>query len=106
MLSLHQSEISKNTLQYLLADDGILYHDFEVLGGDDIPVSGGGHKDIRASRSIFHRSDLESSHSSLESVDGVNLGDQDSSTIRTERLGALRMVSQSILLTWYRYRDY
>ena len=77
------------TEQNLLADDGVLKHHGEVSTGDNIPVASRGHEDIGARGSIFHGGDLITSHRSLESVDGVNLGDENASTIRAERLGAL-----------------
>jgi hypothetical protein len=40
--------------------------------------------------SILHGGDLVTSHGSLEGVDGVDLGDQDTGTVRAEGLGALQ----------------
>ena len=73
----------------ILGDNGVLGHDLEVLRGDDVPVTSGGDEDVRAGSSLLHGGDLVTSHRSLESVDGVDLGDDDTSTVGTERLGAL-----------------
>ena len=58
---------------------------------DDIPVTGGGNEDVGAVSSIFHGGDLVTGHGSLESVDGVDFGDEDAGTIRLEGLGALEI---------------
>ena len=69
------------TFKYVLRDDRILLHDLEVLSGDDVPVTGGGNKNVGARSSFLHSSDLVTSHSSLKSVDGVDLSDDDTSSI-------------------------
>ena len=56
---------------------------------DDVPVAGGGYKDIGARSGLLHGGDFKASHRSLESVDGIDLGDEHASTVGTERLGAL-----------------
>jgi hypothetical protein len=60
-----------------------------VLGSDDIPVTGGRDENVGSVSGIFHSSDLVSGHGSLEGVDGVNLGNENSSTVWSERLGTL-----------------
>ena len=62
-----------------------------MSAGDNIPVASGGHEDIGAMSSILQGGDLITSHRSLESVDGVDLGDENASTIGAERLSALAL---------------
>ena len=64
-----------------------------MFGSDDIPVTGSGNEDIAARGSLFHRGDFVPGHSGLESIDRVDLGDNDTSTIRTERFRALDTTS-------------
>lgn len=71
-----------------VADDGVLGHGLEVRTGDDVSASGGGDEDVGLGGSLLHRADLVTGHGSLEGVDGVDLGDDDSGTVRSEGLGA------------------
>lgn len=64
-----------------LANNGILGHDFEVLCRDDVPVSSGSYEYIGTRRSILHGGDLVTSHGGLESVNGINFGDKDTSAV-------------------------
>lgn len=73
-----------------VANDGILGHDLKVLATDDVTAASGGDKDVTLRGGLLHGRDLESSHGGLESVDGVDLGDDDTRAVRAERLGALR----------------
>ena len=72
-----------------VADDGVLGHDREVCRGDDVAVTSRGDEDVRPWRCIVHRSNFIASHGGLKSIDGVNLGDDDTSTVGTERLSTL-----------------
>ena len=72
-----------------VADDGVLLHDLKVLGGDDVSASGGGDEDIGLGSSLLHDGNFVPGHSSLEGVNGVDLGNDDTGTIGSERLGAL-----------------
>lgn len=72
-----------------LANNRILGHDGEVLAGNDVSVAGRGDEDVRARRGLFHGADFVSAHSSLEGVDGIDLGDEDSRAVGAEGLGAL-----------------
>lgn len=78
-----------NPRQDLLANNGILPHLEEVLRGDDVAVAGGGDEEVGAGRGILHGAHLVTGHRSLEGIDGVDLGDQDTGAVRAERLGAL-----------------
>ena len=72
-----------------VANNGILGHQREVSASDNVAVTGGGNKDVGTSSSLFHRGDFVASHRRLEGIDGVNLRDEDTSSIRAEGLGAL-----------------
>lgn len=92
-VGLQPGDVNLNIEVTDVADDSILGHDREVLAGDDVPVSGGGNEDVGAGSSILHGGDLETGHGSLEGVDGVDLGDQDTGTVGAEGLGALKPLS-------------
>lgn len=79
--------------QNLLADDGIFRHNGEVGSCDDIPVTSGGDKDVRTGSGILHGGDFVTSHRSLKSIDRVDLGNENASTVGPEGLGALKIVS-------------
>ena len=64
-----------------LRNDGILRHLEEVLRRDDVTVPSGSHEDVPARSSLLHGRDLVASHSSLKCVNGVNLGDDNASTV-------------------------
>jgi hypothetical protein len=51
-----------------------------VLANQDVTASSGGNEDLTLAAGLLHGHDLESRDSSLESVDGINLGDNDAST--------------------------
>jgi hypothetical protein len=72
-----------------LADDGVVRHGGEVLSTDDVSASSGRDEDVSLGSSLLHGGDLETGHRSLEGVDGVDLSDDDSGSVGTERLGAL-----------------
>jgi len=73
----------------LLGDNSILLHDLEVLADNDVSVTGGGNEDVGSGSSILHGGDLVTGHGSLEGVDGIDLGNDDSGTVRSEGLGTL-----------------
>lgn len=60
-----------------------------MFASDNISVTSSGDKNIGTGGSFLHGSDLITSHSSLESVDRVDLSDDDASTIGAERFGTL-----------------
>ena len=72
-----------------LRNDCIFGHDREVLASDDIPVTSGGNEDVGTRGSILHGSDFVASHGSLEGIDGIDFGDQNTSAIRFQGFGAL-----------------
>jgi hypothetical protein len=70
-----------------VANNGIVGHSLEVLAGEDVTAAGGGDEDLTELGSLLHGGDLVTGHSSLEGVDGVNLGDNDASTHAVEGHG-------------------
>lgn len=72
-----------------VADNGVLLHLLKVLGSDNITAAGGRDKDLTLWSGLVHGCDLVSSHSSLQRIDRVNLSDDDTGTVGSERLGAL-----------------
>lgn len=87
----NQPELGDETQNKLdsLADDGVLGHGREVLATDDVAAASGGDEDVSLRSSVFHGGDLETGHRGLESVDGVDLGDDDAGSVGAEGLGAL-----------------
>ena len=72
---------STRTTANVLGDDSVLRHGLEVLGSNNVPVTSGSNKDIAARSSLVHGGDFVAGHSSLKGVDGIDLGDDDTSTI-------------------------
>jgi hypothetical protein len=70
-----------------VADDGVVGHSLEVHASENVTAAGGGDKDLTLGSSLLHGGDLEAGDGSLESVDGINLGDNDASTHAVESLG-------------------
>lgn len=72
---LHEQAPRWHINHHSLADNGILRHVEEVGASDDIPVTGGGDKDVSSRSCVFHRGDFISSHGGLERIDRINLRD-------------------------------
>ena len=70
--------------QNLLRHDSILRHDLEVLSSNDVPVTGGGDKDVGPGGSIFHGGDFVTCHRRLKGVDRIDLGDENTSAVRSQ----------------------
>ena len=70
-----------------VADDGVVPHLGHVLGGDDVCVTGGGNIDLGSGEGALDGVHLIASHASLKGADGINLGDDDTSTLAAERFG-------------------
>lgn len=68
------------------ADDSVVGHDLEVDAGQDITATSGGDEDLTNLGSLLHGGDLVASHGSLESIDWINLSNQDTGTHATEGL--------------------
>lgn len=71
-----------------IADNGVVGHSLEVNASQDITATSGGDEDLTNLGSLLHGCDLVASHGCLESIDGINLGDQDTGTHSTEGLSA------------------
>lgn len=81
------SHLVKDAIK-LTADDGVIWHSLKVLASEDITATGGGNEDLTDLGGLLHGGDLVTGHSSLESVDGVNLGNEDAGTHAVEGHGA------------------
>jgi hypothetical protein len=75
--------------RFLLGDDGIILHHSDVLASDNVAAASGRDKDVRDRSGLLHGDDLVTGHSSLQSVDRVDLGDDNTGTIAVEGLSAL-----------------
>lgn len=69
-----------------VADDGVVSHLGHVLYGQNVSVSGGGDEDLGSGQSVLDSVDFVTSHGSLEGTDGVDLGDDDTSSLSSQRL--------------------
>lgn len=76
------------TAPVLTANNGIVTHDLKVLADQDVTAASGGDEDLTKGSSLVHGGDLEALDGSLEGVDRVNLGDQDTGTHAGESLSA------------------
>jgi len=71
-----------------VANNGIVGHNLEVLASQDVGTTSGRDKDLALGSSLGHGENLVTGDGSLEGVDGINLGDQDTGTHGTESHGA------------------
>lgn len=71
-----------------VADNGVVGHGLEVLANNDVTAASCGDEDLAKRSSLLHGGDLVAGDGSLESVDGVNLGNDDTSTHGVESLSA------------------
>jgi hypothetical protein len=71
----------------LTANNGIVGHGLEVNTSQNVTAAGGGDEDLANGGSLLHGGDLVAGHSSLEGVDGINLGNDDTSTHAVESHG-------------------
>jgi hypothetical protein len=69
------------------ADNGVVLHDLEVTANQDVTATGGGDEDLALRSSLLHGGDLVAGDGGLKSVDGIDLGDNDTSTHAVQRLG-------------------
>lgn len=86
-VGLEPSNIDLNVEVTDVGDDGVLGHGLEVGASDDVSAASGGDKDVTTGSGLLHGGNLVTGHSGLEGVDRVDLGNDDSSTVRSERLG-------------------
>lgn len=71
-----------------VADNGVVGHLLEVLASQDVTATSGGDEDLTLGSGLLHGGDLEAGNGSLESVDGVDLSNDDAGTHGVEGLGA------------------
>lgn len=70
-----------------VADDGIVRHSLEVGTSENVTASGGGDEDLTLGSGLLHGGDLVAGDGGLESVDGIDLSDDDTGTHAVESLG-------------------
>ena len=71
-----------------VTDDGLVLHFRHVLDGDDIHVARCCDVDIAAAQRLFDGGDFVTFHRGLESVDRIDLGDDDAGALAAEGLRA------------------
>lgn len=71
-----------------VANDGIVWHLLEVWAHENVSAAGGGDEDLSTGSSILHGGNLETGDGGLESVDRINLSDNDTGTHSVESHGA------------------
>lgn len=86
-VGLQPSNVDLNVEVTNVTDDSVLWHLLEVDTGDDITTTSGGDEDLTDGGNLIQRSDLVTRDSSLQSVDWVNLGDNDTGTHRGQSHG-------------------
>ena len=69
-----------------VGDDGLVLETHEVFHSHHTEVSGSGNQNVNLVDESFEASHLITVHCRLEGEDGVNLRDNDASTLPTERL--------------------
>lgn len=80
----------------LTANNGVVGHGLEVSTSQNVTATSGSDEDLADRGSLLHGGDLVAGHGSLESVDGVDLGNDDTGTHAVESHGAaLADISES-----------
>lgn len=70
-----------------VANNGVVAHGLEVAANQDVTATSGGNEDLTDLGGLLHGGDLVTLDSSLEGVDGVDLGDENASTHGVKGLG-------------------
>lgn len=70
----------------LTANNGIVGHGLKVLANENVTAASRRDEDLTLRSGLLHGGDLESRNGSLESVDGINLSDEDTGTHAVESL--------------------
>lgn len=70
-----------------VANNGVVAHGLEVAADQDVTATSGGNEDLTDLGGLLHGGDLVTLDSSLEGVDGVDLGDENASTHGVKGLG-------------------
>ena len=60
-----------------VGEDGLILHDGEVTGGDDVLTAGGGDKEVAHLGGLVHGHDPIAVHGGVQGFERVNLGDDD-----------------------------
>ena len=71
-----------------VTDDGAVLHLAHLSGADDAGVTGGGHEDVGVANDFVKGLDFVAFHSSLQSANRVDFGDDHASALAAEGLGA------------------
>jgi len=79
-----------------VADDGVVFHFFEVATSDHIRASGGGDEDVATGDCVVHFQNFKSCHRGLQGADRVDFGDEDATAECREGLcGAFSDIAES-----------
>lgn len=87
-VGLEPGNVNLNVEVTNVANNGVVTHDLEVSTSQDVTATSGGDEDLTLGSSLLHGGDLVALDGSLEGVDGVNLGDKDTSTHGAEGVRA------------------
>src|SRR6187399_932508 len=68
--------------------DGLVLHPLDMFEPDYIEIAGSSDVDIATSKSLFDGSHFVTFHCGLQRIDRIDLGDDDTRTLTTERLRA------------------
>ena len=71
-----------------IANDGLIFHLFDMVGADDVFVAGGGNVDVGFMQRIFNRGDFKPFHAGLQRANRVDLGDEDAGAKSAHGVGA------------------
>merc|ERR1719418_536378 len=69
-----------------VANNGIIFHGFKVFLGQDIFTTSGGDENVATANSIFNGSDFISFAYGLQSIDRIDLRDNDTASKASQRL--------------------
>jgi len=70
-----------------VANNGVFGHSLEVLANENVTAASGGDEDLALGSGLVHGGDLVSRDGGLESVDGVDLGNENAGTHAAESIG-------------------
>ena len=79
-IRLKPSNVNFNIKVTDIADDSVILHLDEVFAGNDITTTRCRDENVALVSSLFHGQDFVAFESGLESVDGIDFGDEDAST--------------------------
>mmetsp|Transcript_2666 Transcript_2666/g.5096 ORF Transcript_2666/g.5096 Transcript_2666/m.5096 type:complete len:493 (-) Transcript_2666:17-1495(-) len=71
-----------------VSNDGVVLHLGHHVGHEDALVAGGGDEDVGGGNDILEGNDGEALHARLKGADGVDLGDEDNSSLGAHGMGA------------------